>query len=81
MRDRLPVRSESCFRFRGSYGRGAMTCRTGEHFTPLERPDDDGPRRRQRRISDWRPGHRLRPSRYERSRSHSILQSKVKLGR
>jgi len=56
-----------------------MTCRTGEHFTGLGAPDDDGPRRRQRRFQ-IAAGHRLRPSRYERSRSPFILQSKVKLG-
>ena len=39
----------------GSYGRGAMTCRSGDHFTrTLERPLHDGSGRRQFWLPDWR---------------------------
>ncbi len=47
----------------GAYGRGAMVCRSGEHFNgPWGTPLDDGFGRRQRRFPNWRRSDGLRHS-------------------
>ena len=65
----------------GSYGRGAMTCRTGRRFHgSVELSDADGARGRQHRIADRRSEHRLRAAGDEDRGAMSVLSSKVKLG-
>ncbi len=57
---------KAAFVIGGIYGRGAMTCRTGEHFTgTMERADDDGARGRQCWFPTRRSGNRLRAARDE----------------
>ena len=62
----IPSVLKAAFIVGGSYGRGAMTCRSGDDFEgPWGAPDYDGSRRRQLRISARRTGHRLCSARDE----------------
>src|SRR5205809_5932407 len=57
----IPSVLKAAFVIGGSYGKGAMTCRTGEHFTgPWSAPRDDEAGGRRHRLPARRPSHRFR---------------------
>jgi SH3 domain-containing YSC84-like protein 1 len=61
----FPSVLKAAFGVGASYGRGIMTCRSGDEF---KGPVDDGSRRRQHRISNWGASHRFRSIGDERPR-------------
>ena len=61
----LPSVLKAAFIVGGSYGRGVMTCRSGELSRSLERAQHDGARRRKLRTAIGWPGHRFRPPAHE----------------
>src|SRR5215471_4257144 len=56
----IPSVLKAAFVVGGSYGRGAVTCRSGDTFRgAVGRADDDGSGRRKFRLPARRLGHRL----------------------
>ena len=62
----LPSVLKAAFIVGGSYGRGVLTCRSGQTLSrSLECSQHDGSGRRERRISIGWPGYRFRPPAHE----------------
>ena len=80
----IPSVLKAAFIVGGAYGRGAMTCRSGEEYErAVGRADHDGARRRQLRIPDRSTGHRFRSVDHEQGRRglDSQQQSEARRGR
>ena len=76
MRHRRSIGEKFAVGVGGSYGRGVMTCRSGQAFDDPGRSNDDRAEGAVGLPARW-PGDRLRAPRDERSGADSILSSKV----